>query len=145
MARSLPVVDLPTFDSLSDHGAMARFVGWLFGAGATLGLASMLLPQPPETNVSGVYAVIGLAYANAILTFKLGRRLPRVVLPMSVAMGTVLITLGIYFTGQTTSVYAMFYIWTWYSARPSRRRSWLGSHTPCCWLCRTPQAAQSGG
>lgn len=112
VARSLQTVDLPTFDSLSDHGAMARFMAYLFGAGATLGLVSMLFPQPPGTDHVGVYCVIGLAYATAALAFRLGPRFPRVVLPASLAMGTVLITLGTYFTGQTTSVYAMFYIWT---------------------------------
>ena len=41
---------------------MARGMGWLFIAGATIGLISLFLPRAPHTNVGALAVNIGLAY-----------------------------------------------------------------------------------
>ncbi|MFN2613061.1 MAG: hypothetical protein ABR536_06815, partial [Solirubrobacterales bacterium] len=44
---------------------MAKALAGLFAAGATLGLASILLPHDPQANELGMGLVVGDAYAVA--------------------------------------------------------------------------------
>src|SRR5919107_1785797 len=90
---------------------MARVLVLLLLAGATLGLASMLLPQPEGQDNVGVYTTIAAAYALAAVVHFGYRRAPRVTPTLALAAGTVLITFGTYFTGQSTSPYPLFYVW----------------------------------
>ena len=46
-----------TFASASGAPAMARMLGSLFIAGATIATATLAFPQPPGTNVAGLAAV----------------------------------------------------------------------------------------
>jgi len=89
----------------------ARFLAFLYVSGATLGLASMALPQPAGTNYLGIYLIIAAAYVMAGLTLRFGSAHPRATLHTALAVGTLLITLGILATGQDMSVYGLFYIW----------------------------------
>ena len=88
---------------------LQRALGALFIAGATIGTVSMAFPQPPGTNEVGLFVLFALAYAaGAIL---MPGRLPDWAPQGGLAFATVLITLGINFTDQRASVYAMFYLW----------------------------------
>lgn len=90
---------------------MARLLGLLYLAGSLLALASMALPQPRAENEALVYLII---VAGGIVGLGLtlrGSRLPDRALPAALGGSTVLVTAGIYATGQSTSVYAMFYVW----------------------------------
>ncbi len=76
--------------SVSGPGAMARFLGSLFIAGATITLASTLVPQPAGTDVAGLYTMCGIAYAiGAALLVRRDRWSPGV-LAASLAAGTTL-------------------------------------------------------
>jgi len=89
---------------------MARLLGLLYLAGSLLALASMVLPQPRAQDTTLVYLVIvagGLAGLGLTLG---GSRLPRWALPAALAGATALVSVGIYGTRQSTSVYAMFYV-----------------------------------
>jgi phosphoserine phosphatase RsbU/P len=90
---------------------LQRALGALFVAGATIGTVSMVFPQPPGTNVLGLFVLFGLAYvAGAVLLLGRGR-LPAWSAECGLAFATVIVTLGINFTNERASVYAMFYLW----------------------------------
>ena len=101
---------------MADPTFMARVLVLLLLAGATLGLVSMLLPQPEGQDTVGVYTTIAAAYALAAVVHFGYRRAPRVTPTLALAAGTVLITFGTYFTGQPTSPYPLFYVWIGLSA-----------------------------
>jgi serine phosphatase RsbU (regulator of sigma subunit) len=90
---------------------LQRALGALFVAGASIGTVSMAFPQPPGTNVIGLFVLFAFAYlVGAILLGGRGR-LPEWSPQAGLAFASVLITLGINFTDERTSVYAMFYLW----------------------------------
>jgi serine phosphatase RsbU (regulator of sigma subunit) len=98
-------------DSLRSSPAFQRALGILFVAGATLGTVSMAFPQPPGTNELGLFLLFGLAYVIGG-TLLAGRgRLPAWTNHVGLMCGTALITLGVVFTDERTSVYPMFYLW----------------------------------
>jgi serine phosphatase RsbU (regulator of sigma subunit) len=88
-----------------------RALGMLFVAGATIGTVSMAFPQPPGTNELGLFVLFGLAYAVGAVLLTGRGRLPAWSNHVALACGTTLITLGIHFTDERTSVYPMFYLW----------------------------------
>src|SRR2546421_11702314 len=56
---------------------LQRVLGILYVAGASIGTASMVFPQPPHTNAGGLFAIYGVAYVvGAVLLIGRGR-LPR--------------------------------------------------------------------
>ncbi|MEA2475280.1 MAG: hypothetical protein QOE06_3195 [Thermoleophilaceae bacterium] len=88
-----------------------RALGILFVAGASIGTVSMAFPQPPGTNIAGLFLVFGIAYAvGAVLLLGRGE-LPVWSNHVALGCGTALITLAIHFTSERTSVYSMFYLW----------------------------------
>ena len=98
-------------EGLRSSPAFQRALGMLFVAGATIGTVSMAFPQPPGTSVVGLFALFGIAYlVGAILLAGRGS-LPGWSNHVGLACGSVLITLGIHFTDERTSVYPMFYLW----------------------------------
>jgi len=97
--------------SVADPAFMARVIALLLLAGATLGLASMLLPPPAGQGEVGVYTTIGAAYGLAAVVWFGHRRAPRVTPTLALVAGTVLISVGTYFTGQSTSPYPLFFVW----------------------------------
>ncbi len=88
---------------------LQRALGALFVAGATIGTFSMAFPQPPGTNELGLFVLFAFAYAAGALLMLV--RLPEWAPQAGLAFASVLITFGISFTDERTSVYAMFYLW----------------------------------
>ncbi|MEA2368208.1 MAG: hypothetical protein QOH38_926 [Thermoleophilaceae bacterium] len=95
---------------------LQRLLAFLFVSGATIGVASMIFPQPPGTSVLGLFAVYGAAYIAGILLFLGHGRAPAWTAEVALGVGTVLVTLAIHFTMARTGVYAMFYVWVSISA-----------------------------
>ncbi|HEX8646973.1 MAG TPA: GAF domain-containing SpoIIE family protein phosphatase [Thermoleophilaceae bacterium] len=96
---------------LRSSAALQRALGILFVAGATLGTISMAFPQPPGTDVLGLFTLFAIGYVTGAVLL-LGRgRLPTWANHAGLATGTLLVTLGIAFTDERTSVYSMFYLW----------------------------------
>ena len=90
---------------------MARVLVFLLLAGGTLGLASMVLPQPMGTDELGVYVTLGATFGLAAV-IQLGyQRFPRAIPTIGLVGGTLLVTFGTYFTGQHSSPYPLFYVW----------------------------------
>jgi diguanylate cyclase (GGDEF)-like protein/putative nucleotidyltransferase with HDIG domain len=100
-----------TLAAASGPRAMARMLGALYVFGATIGMATMLFPQPPGTNVPAVICVFGAAYLMGALLLVFRDRLLPIQLVPALATATVLITLLMVFSEHRTGSYAMFYVW----------------------------------
>ncbi len=100
-----------TPESLGDPRAAARFLGFAFVAGALLALVSMALPQPPGTDVPGLFAIDGVALALGAFLLARGPRITNIEIAGVLFIATLLVSLGIHFTEQRTGVYSLFYVW----------------------------------
>jgi diguanylate cyclase (GGDEF)-like protein len=90
---------------------MARGLGWLFLAGATIGLISLFLPRAPHTNVGALAVNIGLAYLGGVIVLVVFRRMPAWTFHVALLAGTALITRAVYYSGQGVSYYGIWYLW----------------------------------
>jgi serine phosphatase RsbU (regulator of sigma subunit) len=109
--RVLSLVVRRSDGTLLSSAALQRLLGALFLAGATIGVFSMIFPQPMGTSIAGLFVVYGIAYAvGAVLLLGRGR-LPDLSSRIALAFGSVLVTLAIHFTENRTGVYSMFYLW----------------------------------
>ena len=96
---------------------MARALGSLFAAGATLALLTVVLPHGPRVSSAGLLAVIASAYLTAAALFWRAETLKAWVLPVTLASGSLHITAVAYFSGQSPSPLVFFYLWVFlYSA-----------------------------
>lgn len=90
---------------------MARSLGWLYIAGATIGVISLLLPRAPHTNVGALAVNIALAYGAGLTVLVVLRRMPAWTFHLLLLAGTALITRAVYYSGQGVSYYAIWYLW----------------------------------
>ena len=90
---------------------IARSLGGLYLAGATIGLVSLLLPRAPHTNVGALLVNIGLAYAGGAIVLLVFRRLPVWTFHVALLAGTALITRAVYYSGEGVSYYGVWYLW----------------------------------
>jgi diguanylate cyclase (GGDEF)-like protein len=94
-----------------ERTAMARYGAYLFGSGGTLGLLSLAAPHNPQVDELGVLVTSLVALLAATVSF-LGRgRIPAAGVHALLALGTVLISSGIYFGGMSPTPQILFYIW----------------------------------
>ena len=82
------------------------------GAGAAvIGALGVLLPHPSYFNVPGILAVDGTALLWALWMFRTAGRIPFWFLRLGPALATVMTSVAVYFSGDATSGYALFYVW----------------------------------
>jgi diguanylate cyclase (GGDEF)-like protein/putative nucleotidyltransferase with HDIG domain len=82
------------------------------GAGAAvIGALGVLLPHPSYFNVPGILAVDATALLWALWMFRTAGRIPFWVLRLAPALATVMTSFAVYFSGDATSGYALFYVW----------------------------------
>ena len=98
-------------EGLRSSATLQRALGILFVSGATIGTLSMIFPQPPGTNVAGLFVLFAIAYATGAVLLVGRGRLPGWANHVGLAAGTLIVTLGITFTDERSSVYSMFYLW----------------------------------
>ena len=98
-------------DNVRSSRTFQRALGVLFLAGATIGTLSMAFPQPPGTNELGLFVLFGMAYVIGAVFIGARGRLPDWSNHVGLMCGTALVTLGVVFTDERTSVYPMFYLW----------------------------------
>lgn len=109
MAKSR--LKLPTPQEVhSDPGLIARVIGVLYAAGAVLVTASLLLPHPHDSNDGAILVIAAAAATAAAALWILAPRLPSWLLQLTIATGSALISLCVYFAGQP-SAYAAMFIW----------------------------------
>jgi diguanylate cyclase (GGDEF)-like protein/putative nucleotidyltransferase with HDIG domain len=82
------------------------------GAGAAVtGAVAALLPHPAFFNVTGILIVDGTALVWAFWMFRSAGRIPFWLMRLAPALATVMTTFAVYFSGDVTSGYALFYVW----------------------------------
>jgi diguanylate cyclase (GGDEF)-like protein/PAS domain S-box-containing protein len=90
----------------------ARTLAFLFFGGSALGVAAVaLFPLPPGTDVPGTLLTIGISLAVGLSLFLGANRLPSWVTPAALGVGTMVISLDIYFAGEIRTNDEMFYLW----------------------------------
>ncbi len=94
-----------------DTGMMARILGGLFAAGATLALLTVGLSPPARASELGLLFIVGNAYVIAGMLFWRASRLPPRVLQLAVAWGSTVITAVAYFAADSPSPMIFFYLW----------------------------------
>ncbi len=102
-ARTLP-------NGIMSRPAMARTLSYFYLAGGTLVLASLALPYGTD-NLAGQAAVALAAYLAGAILYLLPERLPWVVIPGALALGTVLVSALVLCEGDGGSFYGLFYLW----------------------------------
>jgi diguanylate cyclase (GGDEF)-like protein len=96
-----------------DQVAMVRVAIWLFGVGGVMGvLISFAVRGADGFDHRGMLIVALASLAVAATIFVGFDKWPDWSAHVMTAMGTVLVTASIYFTGQAPSAGAMLYVWT---------------------------------
>ncbi len=90
---------------------VAKVLGVLFAAGASLAALTVALPHPASTNELGLLAIVADAYLVAAVLYSQAARLPAWTLHPTLAWGSTLITGVAYFSGQSPSPLIFFYLW----------------------------------
>ncbi len=94
-----------------DPVAMARALGLLYVAGATVATLTLVLPHEPTLDLALSIVLVLASFGGAVVVLTLFDRMPPLGFDIAVAAGTTFITLGIYATGNDTSAFAFFYLW----------------------------------
>jgi hypothetical protein len=102
----------PTCAGLDDDERLpARTLGYLFLAGATIGLVSLLLPLPARAHVGGLYSNVALAFVGGLALLCGASKIRPWMIHVSLAMGSVLIARAIILSGEAASFYSVWFIW----------------------------------
>jgi diguanylate cyclase (GGDEF)-like protein len=89
----------------------ARALGYLFLAGATIGLCSLLLPLPAGAHVGGLYSNVALAFVGGLSLLCGASKIRPWMIHAALAVGSVLITRAIILSGDAVSFYSVWFIW----------------------------------
>src|SRR2546423_538769 len=110
-----PVVDLPVPGLTSNTDLMARMQSGLWAGGALISLLVAVLPHPHQTFVWGFVGVSAVASCVAALLRARASRITLFQLQALGFLGTTLITVCVYFTGESRGAPAtdleMLYFW----------------------------------
>jgi diguanylate cyclase (GGDEF)-like protein/putative nucleotidyltransferase with HDIG domain len=92
-------------------GPLAQVQALLALGAAINGAIATLLPHPPNFDVVGLLGVqaCALAYGAVVLTFR--DRISFTMLRIGNLLAAVMTTFAVYFSGDSTSGYAIFYLW----------------------------------
>jgi diguanylate cyclase (GGDEF)-like protein/putative nucleotidyltransferase with HDIG domain len=90
---------------------VAHAQGYLAIGGGLIGLLAVLFPHPESFNTTGLIAVQLGSVLTGIYLFTRADRVPFWMLRFGPAMGTINTTLCVYFSGESTSGFALFYLW----------------------------------
>ena len=104
--------DTPTsFDQAVGLSVMARAQGFIMASAGLLGYVGVLLPHDPGYNELGLMAIQGTAIVGGAMLMLLGDMVPRWLLKINPPISTVMTSAAIYFSGDPTSAYVLFYFW----------------------------------
>jgi two-component system cell cycle response regulator len=100
----------------SEETVRTRAQGGFFVFGGILALVSLLLPHAPNVMVPGVVALGAVACLSGTLLLFVPQIMPPHLLTGVLACGNLLISLGVFFSQSTASVYALLYVWVGFQA-----------------------------
>ena len=96
----------------ADPATIARTLAYLFGFGALLLLATLLLPGSAQRQDGPLLAIAGVALLVAAVLITVYDRLPIWLLKLAPGLGTGLVALVVGFAGPSASAaYAMYLVW----------------------------------
>lgn len=75
------------------------------------GALGAVLPHPSYFNTTGILIVDGAALLWGLWMFRYAGRIPFWLLRVAPALATVMTSFAVYFSGDSTSGYALFYVW----------------------------------
>jgi diguanylate cyclase (GGDEF)-like protein/putative nucleotidyltransferase with HDIG domain len=107
--RSFDPSDLLAGPAAAKPIAMAQ--AYLAVGAAVTSAIGALLPHPHYFNTTGILIVDALALAWGIWMFRFAGRIPFWLLRLAPALATVMTSFAVYFSGDATSGYALFYVW----------------------------------
>jgi diguanylate cyclase (GGDEF)-like protein len=90
---------------------MARVLAALFFAGATIGAFTLLLPHPTVFDDAALWSNVVIAYVAALAITASARWLPAWTIQVAVAVGTLVVTRAVYYSGDPSSFYSLWYLW----------------------------------
>jgi PAS domain S-box-containing protein len=99
------------FPELFDLGVKARSLAYLFVAGASLGLLTLILPHDEGVQDAQLYALAAIAVAIAGLIYMQAERVGEWQLHLVLGAGTTILSFANYYTG-TSTLYPLLYTWT---------------------------------
>ena len=103
-------------EEMSDELVRSRALGGLYMCGGLLALGAFALPGSGDLASVPVLLIGGIAAAVGLVVLAFPRLMPPSLFAAVVAFGTVLISLGVYFTHATGSVCALLYVWSAFDA-----------------------------
>ncbi|HEX8207285.1 MAG TPA: diguanylate cyclase [Solirubrobacteraceae bacterium] len=103
-------------ERMTDKAVRWRSMAVLFFAGGLLADLSTLLPTGDRAVIWALLALGTSAMVSAVVMFAFAGLLPDWLMSYVLAFGTILVTLGVVATQDTTAVYALFYVWVGFEA-----------------------------
>ena len=95
---------------LFDVGVKARSLAYLFVAGASLGLLTLVLPHDEGVQDLQLYILAAIAIAVAALVYVQAERISEWQLHLVLAAGSTILSFANYYTG-TSTLYPLLYTW----------------------------------
>lgn len=95
----------------SERLTMVRGMAFLFAAGATLVLVTLLLPASGDRDPAGLVVPAVLAYGVALALVVGETRVPRAAVHVLLVFGSLLVTSCVTFGGGAGAGYALLYVW----------------------------------
>ena len=89
----------------------ARALAYLYVAGAGLAAISLALPHAAMQDDLGITATIALACSGALMLLLGAARIPGWGVQVSLALGTLLISGVVHFSGSGNTAFAFYYVW----------------------------------
>lgn len=101
-----------SFDAAIGPAVMARAQGVIVAAAGVLGYAGVLLPHGSGYDEVGLIAIQASAVIVGTLMIIFSTHVPGWLVRANPPLCTAVTTLAVYFSGDVTSAYALFYFWT---------------------------------
>ncbi|MDQ3936835.1 MAG: PAS domain-containing protein, partial [Actinomycetota bacterium] len=102
----------------SDAWVMSRAAASLYAAGATLVTLWLALPHPSSGDDRALITIVAMAFAGAGVIWFRGARWSPQTYELAAAVGTVLVTCVVHFSGRSGTPFVLFYLWSnlfaWY-------------------------------
>ena len=90
---------------------MARLLALLFLAGAATGGLTLLLPHASSANDGALWSNVTLAFVGAVGLFVFAPKVRPWMLQVIVAVGVLLVTRAVYYSGYAGTFYGLWYVW----------------------------------
>ncbi|MDQ5807862.1 MAG: diguanylate cyclase [Actinomycetota bacterium] len=103
-------------ERMTDRVVRWRSLAVLFFVGGALADLSLLLPTHAAASLPALAVIATTAVVSGAGMFLFAARLPDALMTISLAFGTLLVSAGVAVTGDTTAVYALFYVWVGFEA-----------------------------